>query len=136
MAGVLFGEELRERTGEEPRLGLVGDELLLGEDSGDVLWKGERSGDDPLRVSGELGTGGVSCGEELLLRLVSGDGGVGLERRGGTGEVAGLDEAELGLDDRLEGLDDLLPELSREFLLKRPVLRGRKGVRGEERGCS
>lgn len=124
VAGELFGEELRERTGEDPRLGLVGDELLLGEESGDEPWSGERSGDEPLLLSGEPCMGGVSCGEELLLRRVSGEGGVGLERRGGTGEVAGLDEAELGLEGRLEGLDDLLPELSREFLLKRPVLRG------------
>lgn len=36
VAGELFGEELRERTGEDPRLGLVGEELLLGEESGDV----------------------------------------------------------------------------------------------------
>lgn len=130
VAGELFGEELRERTGEEPRLGLVGDVLLFGEESGDVPWSGERSGDDPLRVSGEPCKGGVSCGEELLLRRVSGDCGVGLERRGGTGEVAGLEDAELGLEGRLEGLDDLLPELSREFLLKRPVLRRERRVRG------
>lgn len=52
---------------------------------------------------------------------------MGLARRGGTGEVAGLDEAELGLEDIREGLDDLLPELSREFFLKRPVLCGKGG---------
>lgn len=63
---------------------------------------------------------------------MSGDGGVGLERLGGTGEVAGLDEAELGLEGRREGLDDLLPELSREFLLKRPVLRGEEGSENME----
>lgn len=129
MAGELLGDELSERTGDEPRFGLVGDELLLGEESGEAPWIEERRDDDPLRLSGELCTGGVSCGEELLLRRVSGDAGVGLERRGGTGEVAGLDEAELGLEGRLEWLDDLLPELSREFLLKRPVLRRRGRVR-------
>lgn len=122
VAGELFGEELRERTGEDPRLGLEGEEHLFGEEIGEEACMEERFVEEPRWLFGEPCWGGVSCGEELLLRRVSGEGGVGLARRGGTGEVAGLDDVELGLEDRRDGLDDLLPELSREFLLKRPVL--------------
>lgn len=54
-----------------------------------------------------------------MFRRVRGDGGVGEDRRGGSGEGHGLGD---GLPWR-EGDEDLLLELSREFRLKRPVLK-------------
>lgn len=53
---------------------------------------------------------------------MSGEEEVGQPRRGETGELPGLLGDGEGLLERREGLDDLLPELSREFLLKRPTL--------------
>lgn len=76
-----------------------------------------------LWLCGESCCGGVRCGGEFPslreLRRVRGDGGVGLLRRGDTGELPGEGE---GLDAMREGLDERLREFSREFLLKRPTL--------------